>query len=273
MSRIRRGFTLIELLVVIAIMSILIALLLPAVQQAREAARRAQCKNNLKQIGLALHNYHETYSVLPSGWIGVDPATRRPDVEGMNGFGWGSMLLPPMDQTPLFNQFNFQVGLADAVNLTARTTDLAAFRCPSDNGPGQWSILAVSDGTTRLAGLALSTYVGCFGTLEIDSCEGRPPPFVCAGDGVFYHNSRIRFADVPDGLSTTLFIGERKTDAKQGWYSTWTGVIPGGTKAAIRVLGTTDHTPNHAASHIDDFSSHHVGGAHFLLGDGSVRFI
>jgi len=89
----KRGFTLIELLVVIAIIAILIALLLPAVQQAREAARRSQCKNNLKQIGLALHNYHDTHRVLPSGWIGVEPGVGA-NIEFGSGWGWGTMILP-----------------------------------------------------------------------------------------------------------------------------------------------------------------------------------
>src|SRR5262245_54986464 len=105
--RARHGFTLIELLVVIAIIALLIALLLPAVQQAREAARRTQCKNNLKQIGLALHNYHDAHLVFPSGWIGVENGVH--DVEGGSGFGWGTMLLPMIENGGTFSQFNFNV--------------------------------------------------------------------------------------------------------------------------------------------------------------------
>jgi prepilin-type N-terminal cleavage/methylation domain-containing protein len=273
MSRARRGFTLIELLVVIAIIAILIALLLPAVQQAREAARRSQCKNNLKQLGLALHNYHEQAGTMPSGWIGVDPATRRPDVEGLNGFGWGTMILPSLDQAPLYNTFNFFVGINDPLNLTPRTANMTLYRCPSDTGPQRWTILDESDGTTPLAELSLGNYVGSYGTGELHDCEGQPSPFVCHGNGVFAHNSKIRFADMTDGVSTTILVGERRTDVTQGWHSTWTGVIAGGEEAAVRILGVSDHTPNHPDNHFDDFSSHHVGGAHFLLGDGAVRFI
>ncbi|MBM4076801.1 MAG: DUF1559 domain-containing protein, partial [Planctomycetes bacterium] len=102
-----RGFTLIELLVVIAIIAVLISLLLPAVQQAREAARRTQCRNNLKQIGLALHNYHDSFTAIPPGWIGV--TANVPDIEGTNGFSWAVFLLPSMDQGNLYNRINFNL--------------------------------------------------------------------------------------------------------------------------------------------------------------------
>ena len=127
--KIARGFTLIELLVVIAIIAVLIALLLPAVQQAREAARRAQCKNHLKQIGLALHNYHDIANGLPPGWIGVN-STFQPDVFGGNGWGWAARILPQMDQGPLFNTLNFSLHMTATAHAAARTTTLPAFRCP-----------------------------------------------------------------------------------------------------------------------------------------------
>ena len=134
-----RGFTLIELLVVIAIIAVLIALLLPAVQQAREAARRTQCKNNLKQIGLALHNYHDNFSALPPGWIGVTGTVT--DVYGMNGWGWGSKILPQIDQANLYNTMNFSVKMESPANALARVVPLAAFRCASDVAPsGVWKI-------------------------------------------------------------------------------------------------------------------------------------
>ncbi|MGQ0637038.1 MAG: DUF1559 family PulG-like putative transporter [Planctomycetaceae bacterium] len=271
MSRRRSGFTLIELLVVIAIIAVLVALLLPAVQQAREAARRTQCKNNLKQIGLALHNYHDAYNVLPSAWIGVDPATRRVFVDGLNGWGWASKILPQVDQSPLYNQFNFGLSTADPANAQFRTHVLPIYRCPSDVGPDKFTIS--NAGGNALAELATASYVACFGTLEIDSCEGQLPGFQCSSNGTFFHNSRVRFADISDGVSNTFLTGERRTAAGAGWFSTWVGVIPTGEEAAVRILGSTDHTPNHPANHFDDFSSHHVGGAHFLLGDGTVRFV
>ena len=267
----RRGFTLIELLVVIAIIAILIALLLPAVQQAREAARRTQCRNNLKQIGLALHNYHDLYNNLPPGWVGVN-AAGQPHVEGRNGWGWGSRLLPMMDQTPLYQKINFSLAFDDPANQAVQQTVISAFRCPSDTGANVWTINSEDTGAALMT-LASANYVGSFGTMEIDSCEGQAAPFVCLGDGVLFHNSKIRFADITDGLSVTLFAGEHKSDVAQGWNSTWTGAAPGGEEALVRILGVCDHTPNDPVGHIDDFSSNHVGGAHFLFGDGSVKFI
>jgi prepilin-type N-terminal cleavage/methylation domain-containing protein len=138
----RRGFTLIELLVVIAIIAVLIALLLPAVQQAREAARRTQCKNNMKQLGLAMHNYHDTFRVFPPGWIAVDPATNAQSAhEGISGFGWGTMLLPQIDQSPLYNQLNLNLAINDPANLPQRYRPRADLgdrrrRQPRD-GPGR----------------------------------------------------------------------------------------------------------------------------------------
>ena len=122
----RRGFTLIELLVVIAIIAILIALLLPAVQQAREAARRSQCSNNLKQIGIALHSYHETARCLPPGWIGVSGGV--PSANGPNGWGWASHLLPQLEQTPLHRKINFNATVDHASNALIRDQALPAFR-------------------------------------------------------------------------------------------------------------------------------------------------
>jgi prepilin-type N-terminal cleavage/methylation domain-containing protein len=266
----RKAFTLIELLVVIAIIAVLVALLLPAVQQAREAARRAQCKNNLKQIGLALHNYHDTASVLPPGWIGVTAGT--PDIYGLNSWGWASKLLPQMDQSPLYNQLNFNVKVGDPLNAANRIRPIPAYRCPSDSGPDVWTIKDA--GGSALADLATANYVGVFGVSDIDNCYNTPNA-PCVGEGAFFQNSRIRFADMTDGLSNTIMAGEHRSRQDPGliWFSTWSGVIANGDDAIVRVLGTTDHTPNHPSNHIDDFSSRHVGGAHFVLGDGAVRFV
>ncbi|HUQ73027.1 MAG TPA: DUF1559 domain-containing protein [Planctomycetaceae bacterium] len=266
----RRAFTLIELLVVIAIIAVLIALLLPAVQQAREAARRTQCRNNLKQIGLALHNYHDIAAMLPPGWIGV--TSGQPDVSGINGWGWAARLLPQIDQGPLYNTINFNVQVGAAANASPRTTVLPAFRCPSDVGPAKWFIPAAGT-TTPLAEVAAASYSGVFGKDEVDLCNGLAPGVPCLSNGVFFLNSRVRFADVIDGLSTTLLVGERVTRESSGWLYTWTGVVSGGENPIVRVLGDTDVTPNRDLIRIDEFASYHTGGAHFVLGDGAVRFI
>ena len=272
----RRGFTLIELLVVIAIIAILVALLLPAVQQAREAARRTQSRNNLKQIGLALHNYHDQSRVFPSGWIGV--TTGAADPEGPSGYGWATMILPMMDQAPLYNRLNFSLPLSHASNAVALTTSIPAYRNPSDSSDDFWTIMDEDSPTTLLSSLPTANYIGSFGTTELDECEGQTPPFSCVGNGVFHHNSRISIRDLTDGASNTFLVGERKTNLNPAlgppaWHSTWVGVVPGGEEAFARILGIADHTPNHKHSHMDDFSSPHVGGVHFLFGDGRVRFV
>ena len=266
----RRAFTLIELLVVIAIIAVLIALLLPAVQQAREAARRTQCRNNFKQVGLALHNYHDTSQTLPPGWIGV--TSGQPDVSGINGWSWSSRLLPQIDQTPLYNTIDFNSQVAAASNLKPRTTVVTVFRCPSDVGPQTWTIPAAGT-STPLAMIATASYSGVFGKDEVELCNGLVPGAPCLSNGLFFLNSRIRFADVTDGLSTTLMVGERITRESAGWFYTWTGVIAGGDDAIVRIVGDTDVTPNRDLIRMDEFASYHTGGAHFVLGDGAVRFI
>ncbi len=278
-SRRLAGFTLIELLVVIAIIAILIALLLPAVQQARAAARRTQNRNNLKQIGIALHNYHDIHKSLPPGWLGRDTSGNH-DMEGGNGFGWASFILPQMEQTNLSRSLDWSLPVTNAANSIALTTYLEAFRNPSDTGPDFWEIEPEGGGST-LATLPTANYVGVFGTAEMHECheayEGGTAPayFVngqCQGDGIFYHNSQTRFRDITDGTSNTYMVGERKTNVDQGWYSTWVGVYAGGEEAFERVLGVCDHSPNHA-THMEDFSSWERQGVFFLLGDGHVDFV
>ena len=274
--RSRKGFTLIELLVVIAIIAILIALLLPAVQQAREAARRTQCKNNLKQIGLAMHNYHDTFGLFPPGWIGVNTSVTPniPDVTRGSGVGWAVMLLPYLDQAPLYNKMNFNVDINNPANDLVRMTMLPAFRCPSDTG-GPFNDIGASGAPAppALTTLPTSNYVGNAGSLEIDTCNVLAPGIQCNNNGALFHNSSVRIRDFTDGTSNTFLAGERKTVVSIGFFATWLGAVPGGDQPFVRILGVADHTPNNPVLHIDDYSSPHEGGAQFLFGDGSVHFL
>ena len=274
-----RGFTLIELLVVIAIIAILVALLLPAVQQAREAARRSSCKNNLKQLGLALHNYHDVHNALPPGWISVEPGASHSAHEGVNGAGWGTMILPYIEQPALYDQFNPNFSIETAVNDNFRLNNIATYECPSDPKPLRFEIEEEGSPGTVLAELPTANYVGVYGTGELHDCENAPgtAPVTasgqCRGDGSFYHNSKVQFRDITDGLSNTMILGERLTNEPLGWYTTWVGMVSEGEEAFQRVLGSMDHVPNSPFAHFDDFSSQHTGGAQFVLGDGHVRFV
>jgi prepilin-type N-terminal cleavage/methylation domain-containing protein len=240
MSGIRRfskGFTLIELLVVVAIIAILVALLLPAVQSARAAARRTQNRNNLREIGLALHTYHDAHGFLP------------PDAFNMRS--------SIMENDP------------DQIFLS-----VPIYRSPNDPSQTHWELTEEGDPGNVLARLPTANYVGNFGTTELEDCEDLAPGETCKGDGVLYHNSSTAFREIVDGLAHTFLVGERRTDEKKDpkWFSTWVGVVPEGEEAFARILGVADHRPNFP-EHLDDYSSYDPGGVHFLFGDGSVRFV
>jgi len=275
-NRNRSGFTLIELLVVIAIIAILIALLLPAVQQAREAARRTQCKNNMKQLGLALHNYHDSHRSFPSGWIGVQSG--MPNIEGESGLGWGTMILPYLEQSNLYQSLVVELPMDDPLNRLALRTYIPAYSCPSDPKP---ETFIIQDRNSTDLDLAVSNYMGVFGTVELHDCENAPgtAPVLssgqCVSDGIFFHNSAVKMRDLVDGTSNTLMVGERTTFTESDgskFYGTWAGALPEIEEAAARIVGKAEEPPNQG-DHPEDFGSSHVGGANFTLGDGSVHFI
>jgi prepilin-type processing-associated H-X9-DG protein len=161
------------------------------------------------------------------------------------------------------------------VTAFARQTALGVIRSPSDPSEDRWDLEEEANPGTILAKLPTANFVGNWGTTELEDCEGLGVGNTCRGNGVFFHNSSTQFRDLSDGSSNTFLVGQRKTDITQfpRWHSTWVGVIPGGEEAFARILGVADHTPNHPVSHLDDFSSNHAGGVHFLFGDGRVRFV
>ncbi len=258
MSRKNHGFTLIELLVVIAIMAILISLLLPAVQQAREAARRSQCKNNLKQMGLAIHNYHDAHTAFPAGyysfatpdgtgpaWAEIDPTTW----DASPGWGWSAMLLPYLDQAPLYNALNVNSACWDVQNAASVRTKLPVFLCPSSSGGDEpFTLLDQAGAPLSKRGnqvvFGRSHYVASHGQ---ESCWGEcgasatgiifdniymstTRPVTINGDasrvadGPFYRNSKTKFRNITDGTSNTIFLGEHSSILSE---KTWVGVVPG----------------------------------------------
>ena len=302
------GFTLIELLVVIAIIAVLIALLLPAVQQAREAARRTQCRNNLKQLGLALHNYHDVNNVFPMGFS--DSVMGNTEILG-DGWAWGAAVLPFLDQVNLYNQFNFNTnpyncvtcGAVPTGNQALVATPLAAFRCPTDVNPGVISnnpgSAAAGKGTNAVA---LSNYMGCGGPFDGSPCvasasNATVPVPEARNIGLFRTNTSVSFRDIYDGTSNVFAVGEVRyipngTDSTGAAYGSSRQFIYGNVTTGGGPLCSNNgynnngfhlhgrwtrekiNVPLLAALNPDrSFHSLHVGGAHFLMADGAVRFV
>lgn len=267
----KHGFTLVELLVVIAIIGVLTGLLLPAVQMAREAARKTQCQNNLRQIGLALLNHESSRQHFPAGWVTRRSDVLNPDFEHP-GYAWGFAILPNLELGNLYDQFDRNMRVNDPAHYPFIRTYLPAFICPSDIGPNTAIPAAILDDGSHLRHdpppaplpeIAKSNYLGVFGTLEIK-------PTVIESDGMFFRNSKLRIAQVMDGTSNTFFVGERSSDFG---ISTWSGVIHEIPESIARVMGACDHTPNTNSGHFEDFSSYHPQGANFVMVDGSTRLI
>lgn len=290
-----RGFTLIELLVVIAIIAILVALLLPAVQQAREAARRTQCRNNLKQQGLALHNYHDAHLVFPPGYIAdvFHPQGDPETFDGPQGWAWGMLILPYLEQAVLYKQFDINLPSWHPQHSLAAQTPLPFFLCPSAIDTGS-PVIVRDDAGDPIATFSRSTYVANAGHDEPwGYAVTNQAPYA---NGPFFRNSKVGTKDVSDGLSNTVFLGEHVPMVSD---KTWVGVPPGAAvcpnqpqrfapliiecdEAATLVLvhsgpsaeeGFVIHPPNDPSVHVCQMYSQHVGGAHVLMGDGSVRFV
>ena len=284
----RRAFTLIELLVVIAIIAILIALLLPAVQQAREAARRSQCKNNLKQLGVALHTYHESTRVFPygemagSGQVGTATAATAGTLKNQNGL---VMLLPNLDQAALYKTLDFNlpfgkynstvapVNIIAAPNLNAKTTQLQTLTCPSDNGVPY----IVDDPTYYGCGVSGNSYKSSYGlSVNATHLNGIWSNVGVTGRTAFGGNSNSSSRDFKDGTANSVLMVEMVFTCNSGRISPWACVQHAGTGA--RLLGGINKfmpIPNNQTlvDYSRNASSTHAGGCHALMGDGAVRFL
>lgn len=277
----RRGFTLIELLVVIAIIAVLIALLLPAVQQAREAARRTQCKNNLKQIGLALHNYHDAHNQFPPSMIfQTGQLTARGNrAQRANGWAWTSFILPFVDQAPLYQQLDFNTSLVTAANQIPIASKLQIAVCPSVP-PINYCVV----GAIKTPGILATNYVGNSGSYSLSAYYNSSD---ARRNGVFVEDAKIGIRDILDGTSNTIAVGETvfwgngDTANTFYWDPSWFGRVQAATPTSdcpecITRNGSNRMNPPSIASAVvlrNAFSSKHIGGAQFLLTDGSVRFI
>ncbi|NLS97030.1 MAG: DUF1559 domain-containing protein [Planctomycetaceae bacterium] len=255
-----QAFTLVELLVVIAIIGILIALLLPAVQAAREAARRCSCVNNLSQMILAVQNYNMTHGVYPPGTIDKEGPIAN-EAQGYH-HNWISQILPYMEEENVFRHIDFSVGVYDESNAKVRRVPIQLLLCPS-NPFGR-----------KADEIAATTYAGCNGPAET--------PIDKDNQGVFFLNSAVAYKNVSDGSAHTIFIGEKGGEEKGtlGWMS--------GTRATLRNAGTLinaeaawrnrgmpvpEEEPEPDKFHVGGFGSYHPGGANFAFGDGSVQFL
>jgi prepilin-type processing-associated H-X9-DG protein len=271
----RRGFTILEVFIVLLVVCLLLVLLLPGLQRAREAARRIQCQNNLRQIGLALHNYNDVYDCFPPGYVARSVQRGdSADAESGPGYAWAVMLLPFLDQAGLFNSLDFT---QDPPPLGTFGTMIMCYNCPSD--PEH----------------TVSNYVGAFGYGSMTLAPGAP-----VGPGILYRNSHVQSFDIKDGTSHTILVGERAAvhnfvagaepvDAGGQWLAVASGTfrpaglvdapgyLEGPASLALATVGQDEPVKVHAThcrtNFIASFSSMHAGGANFLMADGSGHFI
>jgi prepilin-type N-terminal cleavage/methylation domain-containing protein len=271
----KRGFSLIELLVVLGIGFVILALLMPAITGGRETANAASCRNTMKQLGLALHLYQNAQERFPMGyvaWKSDDPLKTDP------GWAWPAMILPHLEQNPMHRTIDFNGSLDTAAGLRIGATTLRAFKCASDRAAVNFR--ATTETGETVATLAPMSYAGNYGSGgDVAGQPGR-------GNGFFVRNRCFVLDDFEDGLSNTIAVGERATmHTKTTWAGAFDGAVcritPGASsqskkigRGAVQVLAHVGDKPlNSLDSDPDEFFSPHVGGVHFLMGDGAVRFI
>ena len=295
----RRGFTLVELLVVIAIIATLFGLLLPAVQSARETARRTGCQNNLKQIGLALHVYHDGKKQLPSGFLRSSDYSKS--TFSGPGWGWGTMILPRIDEGPLFDQLrptsrDLSTTATDVVSLAQ--TRVSAFRCASC--PATSNLNEAIPGNLTAPAFALSNYKGVFGDRNTQAtysdtapCTSVAGSCINGGNGLFSAGSAIKFRQISDGTSKTAMVGEvpygPNGTTNAGTLisykgAVWAGVIAQSAESNVATHQTLRgvnsqsqseayYRPNGNNSYTTSFGSHHASGTGFVFADGAVRVL
>lgn len=260
----KRGFTILELLVVMAIVGLLVGLILPAINLARESARKIQCVNHLHQIGTAVHNYHDVYRRLPAGW--------RFDASKKTAFGWGASLLPFLEQSNLASLVDLQSSVDATSNALSRTITPAYYRCPSDVADDLFTLFEEREGHETsglqshsvLIDLPTTNYVGVYGTSDPDAVSSLH------GDGVFVANRFIRFTECQNGLSNIIIVGERTA---RKLPSTWLGIVMEGEDSKGRMVGFAYAGPNRRDADECEFDSRHPGCTNFLWGDGHVKSI
>jgi prepilin-type N-terminal cleavage/methylation domain-containing protein/prepilin-type processing-associated H-X9-DG protein len=247
------GFTLIELIVSIAVVGVLAALLIPAVQASRDAARRTACKNQLRQLGLALHMYHEVHRCFPPGSYVMGPSFPM-----QTGWGWGAMLLPYIEQNAMYTQINFELGTGLGNNLQLIAQPISLFRCPSEICADTISCTPLGEPTFQIA-------------------SGN----YCGSEGILNSMSSVRIAQITDGTSQTLMLGERLVQpggpTSLAFTSAWCGQIAFADEYDLRSVPYLLPDPNHPinGSPTDPlcFGSRHPLGANFVLADGSCLFL